>query len=288
MDLFKPDVSKSVCVFLPVIDVIALPRGGLVERGERVVLGFRGRDQAGDGLLQGGVERVLGLVRGFFGEGDGLPMHKQGRLGEVQEAVPEHRLFVLFGLDEVDGRRGGPFGPVFEEGLGEQVRGREGAGIDLGRAGEEAGPGRGFQPPRAERDGRGQIDGGGFGQAGCEEMGDEGLGLLGRQGGVLEDGHEVQDAFGGGQAGRVGQDGGEFRIGQGDLAQPGDDLAQAVIIVIIVGWGGAGVFWDILIWDELELGGLESQARKLVGGGCIVNKELEFQWGQAPAGLKTG
>lgn len=48
----------------PVIDVIPLPRGGAVDRGEGVVLREGRADEAGDGLLQGGVERGLDLLAG--------------------------------------------------------------------------------------------------------------------------------------------------------------------------------------------------------------------------------
>jgi hypothetical protein len=44
---------------MPVIDVVVLPRGRLVEGDARVVLGLRGDDEAGDGLLEGGVEGLV-------------------------------------------------------------------------------------------------------------------------------------------------------------------------------------------------------------------------------------
>ena len=251
--------------FAPVIDVVPLPRGGVVERGEGVVLREGRADQAGDGLLQGGVERGRDLLAGreLFTVGE------EGGLGVVQEARAEGR-FVLDGCD-VDGRRGGPLGPVFQEGLGEQVRGREGLWIDPGGPGVEAGPGRGFQPPRAEAEGF--FDEGGLGQAGVHEVRDEGRGF-----GCPREAHEGQDVLGAGERAGVGvgEDAGEFRVGQGDLAQPGDDLAEPV-----GSGGGLGFLWrDVLVELEFKFGRDDPEARE--AGFFLEMQELELERGQAP------
>ena len=47
------------CVLSPVIDVVVLPRGRLVEGDARVVLGLRGDDEAGDGFFERGVEGLV-------------------------------------------------------------------------------------------------------------------------------------------------------------------------------------------------------------------------------------
>lgn len=261
---------KCVKTFAPVIDVIPLPRGRLVEKGERAVLREGRADEAGDGLLQGGVERGRDALVGA----ELLTVGQEGGLGVVQEALAEHGLVRGRAGHDVDGRRGGPLGPVFEEGLGEQVRGREGLGVDLGRAGVEAGPGRGLEPPRAEGDGERGLDEGGLGQAGGHEVRDEGVGL-GRPG----EGHEGQDVLGAGERAGVGvgEDAGEFRIGQGDLAQAGDDLVEPV------GGGWEGDVLDVTEGPEGELGRDDPEARELRF--FLEVEELELERGQAPVYL---
>jgi hypothetical protein len=101
---------------MPVVDVVVLPRGRLVEGDARVVLGLRGDDEAGDGLLEGGVE---GLV--VVGHEGGLRVVEEGGArGEVELGRRG-----MLGGQEVDARRRGPLGALLEEDLGERVR-REG------------------------------------------------------------------------------------------------------------------------------------------------------------------
>jgi hypothetical protein len=135
----------------------------------------------------------------------------------------------------VDARRRGPLGALLEEDLGERV-GREGlvwVGQEEGLLEvlrvvprEEAGAGRGFEPPRADGEGRGGGDDGRGREAVVEELGEL---LIDGAGGFLDDlarRHGREDGVGV-AVGVLAQDGLSERWGQADLPEARDDLAEA-------------------------------------------------------------
>ena len=244
--------------------MVLVPRAALVELDGGVVASGR-VDQAGDGLLEGVVER--GPVGRLL---EALAVRGEAGLGVVEQAGPDVLDSGGVVLEDVDPGGGGPLGALVEEDLGEGV-GREAGRVDAGGraggvlAGVEADARRGLDLPGADVDGLAERGLGGGRQAGELEVGQDLAGqartgrltggVHGRQdvGRVEAGGHTVLREFEllssarpaglvGQGVGRVEHDVGEFG-GQADLPQAHDDFVQAGVDVRgrVEAGGGAGV-----------------------------------------------
>ena len=267
-----------------------------MEHDVRVVAGGRA-DQAGEGLLEGGVE---GLAVRASGD-----VRSEAGLGVVEQGGPDARRRDVVVGDEVDAGRAGPARAFLEEDLGERV-GREGGEVEGGRVGRvlrrvEADAGRQIQPPRAEVEGPGVRGEDRLGHGVELELGQEGAGLPeggaeGRQ--VVharEDGKRVmaggpavvRKVLRGGDAVLVGvgvdreeHDVGQLRR-QADLPQPGHDVLEAGVVVVVV-CKGLGGLADCEVGLVGQGRGLEPEPGE-AGRAGVGREELELQRGQAPA-----
>lgn len=262
--------------------MVLVPGRGLVE-GDVGVVAVRGVDEAGEGLLEGGVERRAR---------DPGPVGREGGLGVAEQGGPDAGGVAFFlawgrGEQEVDAGRVLPAGALVEEGLGEGV-GREGARGDVEGlrvvAGEEADPARGVDPPRAEADGGwGGLEGG-RGQAVGQEGGERGTvaWVVGKaRCGVVHGEEGLARVVTVGV--RHEHDARELRR-EADLAEPGQDLVEARV----VGRGDEAALWLV---------GGDSGVGLVVEGGCgpdpepgqagragVGGEELELERGPRPGG----
>ncbi len=257
----------------PGIDVVLVPRRGLME-GDVGVVAVRGVDEAGEGLLEGGVERRAR---------DPGPVGREGGLGVVEQGGPDAGgvAWVLArGEEEVDGGRVLPAGALVEEGLGEGV-GREGARRDVEGlrvvAGEEADAARGVDPPGAQAERGGQGLEGGRGQAVGQEGGERGVAwMVEWKARVVVHGEEGLARVVVGA--RHEHDARELRR-EADLAEPGQDLVEARV----VGRGGEGAVAGVGLVVEGGCGPDPEPGQ--AGRAGVGGEELELERRPGPGGV---
>lgn len=171
--------------------MVLVPRRRLVQSDRSVVAG-RCLNEAGDGLLEGVVEGVLGDPR------DPSLVRGEGGLGVVQEAGPDgvgrERARIL---ENVEAGRVLATGALLEQHLGEGVgheRGQvQGGWVLWVLARVETDPGRQVELPRTDMDGLAVLGGDGLRQNVLLELGEELAGLGDGMTGQGSVGHDGQD-----------------------------------------------------------------------------------------------